>query len=272
MPFGSHKRDLPVLSEVALTYACQNRCTFCYADAPKRGAHVPEMTTEEVCTILDRIFDEAHCPTVSFTGGEPTLRRDLPELIAYGKSKGMRVNLITNGIRCGDPDFVAGLAAAGLDSAQVSIEGPTAEIHDAITQHPGAFEQATRGVRLLREAGIHTHTNTTICGGNRDVLLPFVDFLADELHSEYFSMNMVIRTGTALSHASDDISYREIGGMIEQIQARSREKGDPVRVVLTGPLLPVQSRQSRARRQSLCMRRRPALGQPCGSAHSLLQL
>ena len=83
MPFGSHQRDLPVLSEIALTYKCQNHCTFCYADSPARGLQVPEMTTDEVQTIIDRIFDEANCPTVSFTGGEPTLRQDVPELAGY---------------------------------------------------------------------------------------------------------------------------------------------------------------------------------------------
>ena len=84
--FGSHERTLPVLSEIALTYRCQNRCTFCYADAPRRGADVPEMTTDEVQRIIDRIADEAHCPTLSFTGGEPVARGP-PELIAYGGTR-----------------------------------------------------------------------------------------------------------------------------------------------------------------------------------------
>jgi radical SAM protein with 4Fe4S-binding SPASM domain len=222
--FGSHKRELPVLSEIAVTYDCQNRCTFCYADAPKRGPKVSEMTTDEVKIIIDRIYDEAHCPTLSFTGGEPTLRKDLPQLISYAKAKGLRVNLITNGIKCGKIEYVRSLAQAGLDSAQVSIEGGSAEIHDAITQHPGAWEQAVRGVKNLRAEKIHTHTNTTICGGNRDHLMELVDFIADELKSEYFSMNMVIRTGTALSHAEDDIRYMDIGPIIASIQQRAEEK------------------------------------------------
>jgi len=230
MRFRSHPRNLPVLSEIALTYRCQNRCTFCYADAPARGRQVPEMTTDEVKVIIDRIFDEAHCPTVSFTGGEPTLREDLPELIAYAHAKSargvpMRVNLITNGLRCADREYVRTLAEAGLDSAQVSLEGATPEVHDAITQHPGAWELTVRAVHNLRAAGIHTHTNTTICGGNRDHLLELVDFIADELRSEYFSMNMVIRTGTALVHPEDDINYTEIGGLIELVQRRAVEKG-----------------------------------------------
>ncbi|NLV74067.1 MAG: radical SAM protein [Chloroflexi bacterium] len=232
--FGSHKRELPVLSEIALTYRCQNRCTFCYADAPKRGRKVPEMDTAEVMLVIDRLYDEAHCPTVSFTGGEPTLREDLPELVAYAKAKGMRVNLITNGLACADPAYVARLKEAGLDSAQVSLEGATAEVHDAITQHLGAFVKTVAAVHNLRAVGIHTHTNTTVCGGNRDHLLELVDFIAQELKSEYFSMNMVIRTGTALDHAQDDIRYSSIGEHILAVQARAKERG--VRLVWYSPV------------------------------------
>jgi len=223
--FGSHKRSLPVLSEVALTYKCQNRCTFCYADAPRRGKSIPEMTTEEVESVLNRIYDDAHCPTVSFTGGEPTLRDDLPQLIAYARGKGFRVNLITNGYRCGDADYVQTLAAAGLHSAQLSLEGGSAEVHDAITRHPGSWARAVQGVKNLRAAGIHTHTNTTICGGNRDDLKELIDLIADELHSEYFSMNMVIRTGTALRHDEDDVTYAEIGPIIETVQKHADKRG-----------------------------------------------
>ncbi len=225
MGFGSHKRELPVLSEIALTYRCQNRCTFCYADSPRRGRQVPEMTTAEVKVILDRIYDEAHCPTVSFTGGEPTLREDLPELVAYAKGKGMRVNLITNGLKCADPAYVRTLAEAGLDSAQVSLEGPSAAVHDAITRHPGSWVKSVAAVKNLRAASIHTHTNTTICGGNREHLLELVDFIAEELGSEYFSMNMVIRTGTALEHPEDDVRYTDIGPLIAAVQQRAKERG-----------------------------------------------
>jgi radical SAM protein with 4Fe4S-binding SPASM domain len=224
IPFGSHKRDLPVLSEIALTDRCQNKCLFCYAESPNRGAQVREMTTDEVKTVIDRIYDDAHCPTVSFTGGEPTLREDLPELVRYAKSKGMRVNLITNGLKCSDSAYVAGLREAGLDSAQVSLEGPTPQVHDLVVRHPGAFEHTTKAVHVLRAAGIHTHTNTTICGSNRAHLTELVDYIADELHSEYFSMNVMISTGTALKHSEEQVTYTELGGLIEQLQGRAAQK------------------------------------------------
>jgi uncharacterized radical SAM superfamily Fe-S cluster-containing enzyme len=74
-PFGSHKRLYPVLAEIALTYRCQNRCTFCYASAPDRGRKVPAMSTAGVKAVMDKIVDQAHVPSLSFTGGEPTVRR-----------------------------------------------------------------------------------------------------------------------------------------------------------------------------------------------------
>jgi len=233
-PFGGHHRDLPVLSEIAVTYRCQNRCVFCYAEAPDRGREVPEMTTAEVKQIIDRIFDEAHCPTVSFTGGEPTLREDLPELVAHAKGKGMRVNLITNGLRCAEPAYVTVLKEAGLDSAQVSLEGPRAEIHDAIVLHKGAFAKTSQAVQVLRAAGIHTHTNTTICQSNREHLFELVDYIADVLKSEYFSMNVIISTGTALLHSNEDVTYTEIGPVIEQVQKRATDKG--VKLVWYSPV------------------------------------
>jgi len=231
-PFKTHEIKFPVLSEIALTYRCQHKCPFCYADAPRRGGKVGEMTAEQVCRIIDCIRDDAHVPTISFTGGEPTLRVELPQFVAHAKSRGMRTNLITNGVRCADETLVDALAEAGLDSAQVSIEGPTAETHDAVTHTPGSFDKALQGIRLLRARGIHTHTNTTICPENRECVIGIPD-LARELGHEYFSMNMVIRTGGA---AGDDneVSYSNIGSLVEPILERARELG--LRMVWYSPL------------------------------------
>jgi radical SAM protein with 4Fe4S-binding SPASM domain len=238
-PFGSHVRELPVLSEIALTYHCQNRCTFCYASAPERGREVPEMTTAEVKRVLDAIVDDARVPTVSFTGGEPTLRPDLPALIAYAKGRRLRTNLITNGRRCGANGYVDRLAAAGLDSAQVSLEAADPAVHNTIVGRPGAWEATVRGIRNLKAAGIHVHTNTTINSLNRDDLLHLVDFLA-EMEQPYLSMNMVIRTGGAVG--SMEIGYDEIGDLVVPLKERANEHGmrfvwySPVPLCLFNPV------------------------------------
>jgi radical SAM protein with 4Fe4S-binding SPASM domain len=238
-PFGSHWRELPVLSEIALTYHCQNRCTFCYASAPDRGDEVPAMTTDQVKRVIDVIVDAARVPTVSFTGGEPTLRGDLPALVAYAKSRGLRTNLITNGIRCGANGYVERLALAGLDSAQVSLEAADPTIHDAIVGRPGAWRRTVQGVSRLKAAGIHAHTNTTINSLNRPHLIDLVDFLA-AMEQPYLSMNMVIRTGDAVG--SMEIGYEEIGALVLPLKERAKKHGmkfvwySPVPLCLFNPV------------------------------------
>lgn len=223
VPFGSEEIKYPVLSEIALTYRCNNACRFCYAYSPYRDTG--EMTTEEVKRVIDIIVDDAKVPSLSFTGGEPTLREDLFELIAYGREKGLRVNLITNGRRCGSKDFVQKLVDAGLNSAQVSIEGPDSETHDYIVGAPGAFDQMVQGVKNLRETDIYTHCNTTICKPNVDRLEDLVDFLADELELSYFSMNMVIYTGTAAKLRDDlQVKYSEIEEIVKRVKRRASKK------------------------------------------------
>jgi radical SAM protein with 4Fe4S-binding SPASM domain len=238
-PFGSHNRELPVLSEIAVTYRCQNRCTFCYASSPDRGNEIPEMTTRQIQGILDIIVEQARVPTVSFTGGEPTLRHDLPDLVSHAKSRRLRTNLITNGIRCSSADYVDELSRAGLDSAQVSLEAADPEVHDRVVGRRGAWKHTVRGVQNLKLASIHVHTNTTINSLNRDHLLDLVDFLA-EMEQPYLSMNMVIRTGDAVG--SMEIGYQEIGDLVLPLKERANEHGmkfvwySPVPLCLFNPV------------------------------------
>jgi radical SAM protein with 4Fe4S-binding SPASM domain len=220
-----------VLSEIALTYRCQNRCFFCYASSPARGRIVPEMAFEDVCAVLDKIVDQAHVPTVSFTGGEPTLYAELPELIAHARCRGLRTNLITNGIRCADEDYVARLAEAGLHSAQVSLEAGDAETHDLVVANPGAFARTFQGVRMLKAAGIHTHTNTTINMRNLRALPAMIDLLG-EMGQPYLSMNMVIRTGGAVG--TPDIGYEQIADIV--LALKERAEGYGMRFVWYSPV------------------------------------
>ncbi len=223
-PFGSQEVRYPVLSEIAVTYRCNNRCLFCYAYSPYRESG--EMTTEQVKRVIDIIADDAHVPSLSFTGGEPTLRDDLPELIRHARTKGLRVNLITNGRRCADRDYVDVLVGAGLHSAQVSIEAADAETHDRIVGVKGAFEQTVRGIKNLRETDIYTHCNTTICRLNVDRLEDLVDFHVDELGLSYFSMNMVIYTGTAAKLRDMlQVTYSEIGDIVRQVKRHANRRG-----------------------------------------------
>jgi len=215
----------PTIAEIALTYQCNNRCTFCYAAAPYRAAESEPMSTAKVKQVMDRIFHEAHVPSLSFTGGEATLRKDLPELIAYGKVLGFRVNLISNGLKLGKMEFARTLVEAGLDSAQISIEADNAELHDSIVDKRGAWEKTVRAVANLQELGVHVHTNSTICAQNIDHVEDLIRFAAREMKLKTMSMNMLIRTGTALGLPGMEVTYTQVGAILPKLKATADAEG-----------------------------------------------
>ncbi len=215
--------SLPILSEVALTYRCNLSCRFCYAGS-KWGNSTSEMKTDEVIGILGMIRRQAEVPSVSFTGGEPTLRDDLPRLISEAASLGLRVNLITNGTLV-TTAMAEEFRKAGLASAQVSLEGPDAETHESLTGTPGSFDSTLAGIDSIRRAGISVHCNSTINGANvgRMTAMPA---LARKLGLERLSMNMVIPSPWLKDHAPDMIvKYSKIGPIVLEIKERARAEG-----------------------------------------------
>ncbi len=235
MPFERPHNTLPVLSEIALTYRCNLSCKFCYAGCKcKRDSKTAkavgnlgvktsrEMTTDEVKRVLDKIRYDAEVPSVSWTGGEPTLRDDLAELTQHASSIGIRVNLITNGTML-NAELVARLKDAGLRSAQVSLEGPTPEVHDSLTQVLGSFERTLEGIRLLKDAGLHVHTNTTVNAINAPHLEQIVKLVAS-LGLDRLSMNMVIPCGSAI-YGCVTITYTHTAELIDAVKQMARAEG-----------------------------------------------
>jgi radical SAM protein with 4Fe4S-binding SPASM domain len=145
------------------------------------------------------------------------LRKDLPELVAFASELGMRTNLITNGIRCSDRELVSELKKSGLNSAQVSLEGDCGSIHDSITGLVGSFESTVAGIMNLKDTGIYTHTNSTICRGNMDHLVKLVTFIKETFSFPYLSMNMVIKTGITCDNDNVNISYSSISEIIAPV-------------------------------------------------------
>ncbi len=221
--FTRPHNSLPVLSEIALTYRCNLSCKFCYAGCTCTKSDrnfSSEMSTAEVKQVLDAIRYDAEVPSVSWTGGEPTLRSDLVELTAYATELGMRVNLITNGNNL-TQELVDQLKNAGLRSAQVSLEGANAEIHDSLTQTPGSYDRTLRGISLLKDAGLHVHTNTTINRINAPHLAEIVG-LVKELGLKRLSMNMVIPCGTA-PDTGVTVLYSEMPELLDKLKRAAWE-------------------------------------------------
>jgi len=210
--FNGDLNEYPVLSEIAVTYQCNLKCDFCYVGEANKNV----MGTSDTKKVLYKILHEAQVPSVSFTGGEPLLRSDIIELVDYATDIGLWTNLITNGTLL-DTTKVKQLQHAGLSSAQVSLEGPDAAIHDQLTGCHGAFERTIAGITALRESGIPVHTNTTVSRYN----LPYLKDIVRTVKSlglDRLSFNLCIPCGAAKEKPGLWVSYKEIGMHIIELK------------------------------------------------------
>lgn len=214
---------LPVLSEMALTYRCNLKCTFCYAGCNRDNS--PDiLTAEKIKKILNVVRQDAQVPSISFTGGEPTLRDDLPCLVEMAVSTGLRVNLVSNGTLV-TKQLAKDLKQAGLSSAQISIEGPNKEIHDLLTGVDGSFESSIRGISNLSEQGVNVHHNTTLTAPNVEYAVDMID-LAKELDIDRLSMNMIIPSEWILKNKPELVlKYSQIGQTVLKVKNAARNEG-----------------------------------------------
>ena len=152
-----------------LGYKCNNNCRFCYC-GDKRD--LPPMKTLDAKEQLVRARKRGS-KFVDFLGGEPTIRKDLIELIKFAKKIGFEtISITTNGRMLSNRDYAERIVDAGLNSIVFSIHGPTAEIHDFLTRVKGSFAQAVEGVKNIRSMSekIYICTNTTITKYNIKLL------------------------------------------------------------------------------------------------------
>jgi len=252
-PYDFAFTRLPVLAELAVTYRCNNACRFCYAGcnagcvtgcgdgcgdgsgpgnrpgstlqspADDAAARRPELSTAKLKHIIDIFAREARVPFFSFTGGEPLLRDDLEVLVRHAQRLDLSTNLVTNGTLL-TPSRARSLAKAGLGSAQVSIEAPSAALHDSLTGRHGAFEETVAGIAALKSAGIPVQTNTTITRENMAVAAEMPAFLAG-IGIARFAMNLFIPTVPGTQADRLFVSYTETGAIVDAVIAAARKAG-----------------------------------------------
>lgn len=189
MPFSA-RPTAPYRMDLALTYHCNNNCPHCYNARPR---DYPELSTDEWKRIIDRLW-KLRIPHIVFTGGEPTLRDDLPELIAHAEGNGQITGINTNGRRMRDPDYVARLVDAGLDHAQITLESHDPSIHDQMVHLKGAWQQTSAGLQNALKTRLFVMTNTTLLVHNAPYLADTLDYLA-ETGVPTFGLNALIYSG-----------------------------------------------------------------------------
>lgn len=205
--------SLPIGILAELTHRCTLQCAYCSNPVELLKAD-RELGTEAWASIFNQAADLGILQ-VHLSGGEPMLRRDLPELVGVLASRGVYSNLITAGVGV-DARTLAPLAAAGLDHVQISFQGAKPETTELIGRLKGAHERKLTAARAVREAGLPLTVNAPIHRRNIDEVELFIE-LALQLGAERLEIANVQYYGWALLNRAALMPSRE--AMERQIAA-----------------------------------------------------
>jgi MoaA/NifB/PqqE/SkfB family radical SAM enzyme len=150
------------LGYIQVVRRCNQRCRFCSNPVNERA-----LSLAAGKRLIDRYRRKGY-DGVILTGGEPTLYKALPELIAYAARKGMPCRLITNAQLTADPDYLDRLIAAGLGHVHVSVHSHRRAVQAGLTGNPESLANIVRTLARLSRRGPRVDINQTICAQNQD--------------------------------------------------------------------------------------------------------
>lgn len=197
-----HRMDLMISSMMKDgCWNCNQKCLHCYA-AGQPEAEVSEISTKQWKDVIDKCYD-ACIAQVTFTGGEPTRRNDLVELVSYAKKLVTRLN--TNGINLTE-ELCKQLFKASLDCVQITFYSYDPFIHNQLV---GAkmYDKTLRGIRNAFNANLNVSINTPLCSINKEYAKT-LQFLK-ELGIQYVTCSGLIITGNATLDVSKNTQLSE---------------------------------------------------------------
>ena len=226
LQFSRDKRPVVVWN---ITRRCNLRCVHCYAHA-KDIPFENELSTEEGKALIDDLA-QFGVPVLLLSGGEPLVRRDLPELAAYAVEKGMRAVISTNGTLI-TREVADILKKIGLSYVGISLDGMEA-VNDRFRGVKGAFSSALDGIRNCKEAGIKVGLRFTVNKFNATEIPKIFDLLED-MDIPRVCFYHLVYAGRGSKLVEDDLSHEETRAAVDLIMDRSRQlhdKGKPKEVL-----------------------------------------
>ncbi len=207
----------PLRMDLAITYRCNNKCVKCYVEE-RQG--IKELSTEQWKKVLDKVW-ELGVPHITFTGGEPTLRKDLVKLVEYAEDLGIVTGIISNGRNFKDKKLVNDLVNAGIDHFQITLESHDPNIHDKLTRVKGSWAETVEGIKNIIPTPVYIMTNTTLSPHNINDIDKTIEFLAS-LGIDHFAANAIIKSGGGKS-SEFDLTAEQLDKTITTIQNKAEE-------------------------------------------------
>ena len=218
LQFSADKKPVVVWN---MTQRCNLKCVHCYAHALDEQGTDPIFTNQAKVMIDD--LAQFGAPVMLFSGGEPLVRKDLPELAKYATSKGMRAVISTNGTLI-DRNMAKILKDVGLSYVGVSLDGGE-EVHDAFRGVKGAYRKALEGLDYCREEGIKVGLRFTINKRNA-VEVPKIFELMKERDIPRVCFYHLVYSGRGSELIKEDLSHQETRAMVDLIMDKTRELYD----------------------------------------------
>ena len=178
-----------------VTRACAYACVHCRADAQHRR-DPRELTTAEARALIERLAAFGNNPILVFTGGDPMMRPDLFELIAYATQQGLRCSLTPTATALPTPARLEKVREAGIRRIALSLDAPTPDVHDNFRQVPGSWQRTMDILHRAQDAGLSVQVNTTVAKHNVDILHEMVPFI-QEVNAVQWSVFFLVPTGRA---------------------------------------------------------------------------
>ena len=226
LQFSSDKKPVVVWN---ITRQCNLKCVHCYAQA-KDMLFKNELSTEEGKNLIDDLA-QFGVPVLLFSGGEPTIRQDLPELAAYAVKKGMRAVISTNGTLISE-EMARTLKEIGLSYVGISLDGME-EIHDRFRGVKGAFKSAMKGIENSKKAGIKVGLRFTINKINVSEITNVFNLLED-MDIPRVCFYHLVYAGRGSKLVNEDLSHKETRKAVDLIMDLTKklhEKGKPKEVL-----------------------------------------
>ncbi|MGB8644490.1 MAG: radical SAM protein [Anaerolineae bacterium] len=191
---GPHRMDLIIAPmEIDSRWGCPLHCGICYAKGQRQMSVTKPLSTDEWKRTIDILWNEARVTQLTFTGGEPTTRKDLAELVRHAERFVTRLN--TSGVTM-TPGLSKSLYEASLDGVQVTLYSHEPQDHDALVGVSGAWERTVEGIKNAISAGLNVSINTPLCRLNYQAYPATLEFLHG-LGIIYVSSSGLIVAGAA---------------------------------------------------------------------------
>jgi radical SAM protein with 4Fe4S-binding SPASM domain len=190
MEIEAIRHEVPRIISWNLTARCMLKCSHCYISAgdPQPG----ELTTEQAKEVVRRIVSLSR-PVVILSGGEPTLREDIFEIIRYGTGQGLRMVMGSCGFLI-DDTMAGDLMQAGLKKIAISLDSCSPQVHDKFRGMDGAWKKAIEAIRASVSTGLGVQIHTTVTWDNfREV--PDIIALGKEMGVTDFQVFFLVPTG-----------------------------------------------------------------------------